>query len=575
MESATDSNEVTRLYEQLGDSIRANNQARVEQTCRELVLAGRPFSEILRHIAGASNTFRKLAPEALNQLPYYWAPQWRAQPDFTQKAPKLAPSSAPTIGSNLLIEGSNRGALTTSDPEALGSAQSDWVQQWRARQELTHNESGLRRHGSDPANGPISLGSDLTSIAEGAGRAGPLSQNPQQNSNPGRRSSALLLPIASLYVGCVAFVGIGLFLLVHLGENKLAATPPRDIDPSAAPIVEGTSRTGDLAEQLPPARATVADEPSVPAEMPTIEALSADGSPEPHPGAADPMSSLTRPVASVMSPEPDPQLAGTLAITIPPVPPNNPQQSPGDRPSPVESDAIPKVVNTDSALPNDAPSTVPDEPSVPAAKEAVVGNATPAKASADTRSPVTDRVARSTRPTAKIISLEPATRPPAPTSGPLPGAGDGPGPDVAATFAKADPALPTTNEAVSTIVAAPSVSPPDAAPAAKTALANASFEEVRPPATDTAALMSRGDTLFELRDIVSARLFYERAASAGNAQAAIRLGETFDPSFLARAGLNGVRGDPAVAVLWYQRARELGSREADILLTHIEGKLER
>jgi TPR repeat protein len=115
---------------------------------------------------------------------------------------------------------------------------------------------------------------------------------------------------------------------------------------------------------------------------------------------------------------------------------------------------------------------------------------------------------------------------------------------------------------------------PDAAPGAKTALANAS-PEARPPATDTAALVSRGDTLFGLRDIVSARLFYERAANAGNGQAAIRLGETFDPSFLARAGLNGVRGDPAVAVLWYQRARELGSREADILLTHIEGKLER
>jgi hypothetical protein len=364
---------------------------------------------------------------------------------------------------------------------------------------------------------------------------------------------------------------------VQFGENKLTATPSRDIDLSAGPIVEGTPRTGNLAEEPPPARATVADRPSsVLAKVPAIQAPSPDGSPEPRPGAADPMSSLTRPVASVMSPEPDPQLAGMLAITIPPVPPNNPQQSPGDRPSPVASDAIPKVVNTNSALPNEAAATVADEPSVPAAKEAVVANATPAKASADARAPVTDRVARPTQPTAKVISLEPATGPPAPTSGPLPGAGDGPlqiGPDVAATFAKADPALPTTNEAVSTIVAAPSVSPPDAAPAAKTALANASFEEVRPPpATDTAALVSRGDTLFELRDIVSARLFYERAANAGNAQAAIRLGETFDPSFLARAGLNGVRGDPAVAVLWYQWAHELGSREADILLTHIEGK---
>jgi hypothetical protein len=189
---------------------------------------------------------------------------------------------------------------------------------------------------------------------------------------------------------------------------------------------------------------------------------------------------------------------------------------------------------------------------------------------------VTDRVSRPSRPTARIISLEPTMRlviaPPAPTSGPLPGARDGPsqiGPDIAATSAKADPALPTTNEAVPTIAAAPSVFP-DAAPGAKTALANAS-PEARPPAIDTAALVSRGDTLFGLRDIVSARLFYERAANAGNGQAAIRLGETFDPSFLARAGLSGVRGDPAVAVHWYRRARELGANEADVLATSIEG----
>jgi hypothetical protein len=111
-----------------------------------------------------------------------------------------------------------------------------------------------------------------------------------------------------------------------------------------------------------------------------------------------------------MSAEPDPQLAGTLAITIPPVPPNKPQQGSGNRPSPVASDAIPKVVNTDSALPNEAAATVADEPSAPAAKEEAVANATPAKASADARTPVTDRVIRPTRPTAKVISLEPMTR---------------------------------------------------------------------------------------------------------------------------------------------------------------------
>lgn len=577
MESATDSNEVTRLYEQLRDCIRANNQPGVEQICRELVRAGLPLSEILRHIPGPSNAVKKLPPEAPSQ-PYYWASQWRAQPDFTQKAPNLARQSADlTIGSNPLVESSQRAALTTVDPEVPGSSHSDWVQQWLARQELSHNESGLGRHGSDPANGPISLDKN-SGIASKADGTGTLSNKFTLSSNPGRRSSALLLPIAGLYTGAVALVALGIFLLVQFGENKLTATPSRDIDLSAGPIVKSTPRTGNLAEEFPPARPNVTPELSVPASEPIIEA--ANGSPELPPAAADPVSSPTLPAAKDISPEPDPDLVRSLAITIPPIPPNNRHQNPGDPASPVTSDTMPKVVNIDSALSSEAPPTVADEPSVPVAKEAVAANATPAKTSADARSPVTDRVSRPSRPTARIISLEPTTRlviaPPAPMSGPLPGAGDGPsqiGPDMAATSAKADPALPMTNEALPAIATAPSVSPPDAAPAAKTALAKA-LPEARPPATDTAALVSRGDTLFGLRDIVSARLFYERAANAGNAQAAIRLGETFDPSFLARAGLSGVRGDPAVAVHWYRRARELGANEADVLATSIEGKPE-
>jgi hypothetical protein len=55
------------------------------------------------------------------------------------------------------------------------------------------------------------------------------------------------------------------------------------------------------------------------------------------------------------------------------------------------------------------------------------------------------------------------------------------------------------------------------------------------------ALMARGDAL------VAARLFYEFAADAGNAQAALRLGQTYDPAFLAKAQLRGVRPDASVA----------------------------
>jgi TPR repeat protein len=73
-------------------------------------------------------------------------------------------------------------------------------------------------------------------------------------------------------------------------------------------------------------------------------------------------------------------------------------------------------------------------------------------------------------------------------------------------------------------------------------------------------------------DASSARLFYERAADAGNGEAALRLGETYDPNFLGRVQLRAVQGDAAAAVFWYRRARELGVAEAEILLQGIQAK---
>jgi hypothetical protein len=93
--------------------------------------------------------------------------------------------------------------------------------------------------------------------------------------------------------------------------------------------------------------------------------------------------------------------------------------------------------------------------------------------------------------------------------------------------------------------------------------------QLRLPAAEIAALMARGDTLFALGDVSSARLFYERAADTGEGRAALRLGNTFDPAFLDFTHLR-VRGDSAMAASWYGRARELGAAEAEILLKHLE-----
>jgi protein involved in polysaccharide export with SLBB domain len=90
--------------------------------------------------------------------------------------------------------------------------------------------------------------------------------------------------------------------------------------------------------------------------------------------------------------------------------------------------------------------------------------------------------------------------------------------------------------------------------------------------TERAALLARGDALLSTGDATSARLFYERAAAAGDGLAALRLGETFDPVFLGRARLRDVPSDLATAVSWYHRAQDLGVTGAEVLLKGLETK---
>jgi hypothetical protein len=85
-------------------------------------------------------------------------------------------------------------------------------------------------------------------------------------------------------------------------------------------------------------------------------------------------------------------------------------------------------------------------------------------------------------------------------------------------------------------------------------------------------LLAHGDALLHTGDIASARLFYERAAAAGDGRAALRLGATFDPAFLGSAGLRNVQGDAAEARSWYSRALDLGAAEAKRQLNSIETK---
>jgi TPR repeat protein len=114
--------------------------------------------------------------------------------------------------------------------------------------------------------------------------------------------------------------------------------------------------------------------------------------------------------------------------------------------------------------------------------------------------------------------------------------------------------------------------PPHSAATGATPVPAAPPAEPQLSAAELAALLARGDTLVSIGDVASARLFYERAANAGDALAAVRLGETFDPGFLDRARLRAVRPDLRAAVSWYRRARDLGVPGAEILLKSLESQ---
>ena len=132
---------------------------------------------------------------------------------------------------------------------------------------------------------------------------------------------------------------------------------------------------------------------------------------------------------------------------------------------------------------------------------------------------------------------------------------------------------PATGVVQGTALARPS---PTAAP---TSAATSTASTPPPPepsfsATEIAAFLARGDALLATGDVASARLFYERAADSGEAQAAVRLAKTFDPVFLSRGRLRAVSGDLGMALFWYRRARDLGATEVERRLNTLETERE-
>lgn len=113
---------------------------------------------------------------------------------------------------------------------------------------------------------------------------------------------------------------------------------------------------------------------------------------------------------------------------------------------------------------------------------------------------------------------------------------------------------------------------PQAPPSAPAAMATPPAAEPAPPAAPRGGraetrqaqaepLLARGDEYLVTADLDMARTFYQMAYERGSAEAAVRMGWTFDPQYFQRAGLRG-EASPREAILWYQEALRRGSGQA-------------
>jgi hypothetical protein len=79
---------------------------------------------------------------------------------------------------------------------------------------------------------------------------------------------------------------------------------------------------------------------------------------------------------------------------------------------------------------------------------------------------------------------------------------------------------------------------------------------------ELAVLLKRAKSLLAIGDITSARLLLERAADAQEAEAALMLAGTYDPQVLGSQDLRSVTPDADAARVWYQKAAQMGSADA-------------
>ncbi len=91
----------------------------------------------------------------------------------------------------------------------------------------------------------------------------------------------------------------------------------------------------------------------------------------------------------------------------------------------------------------------------------------------------------------------------------------------------------------------------------------------------TQMLIRDGNRLMRDGDIAAARRLYEQAAASGNAEAALALGRSFDPSYFEKLPVKTGKPDPATAFEWYKKALEGGLVTARVKIDALKQWLQR
>jgi len=137
-----------------------------------------------------------------------------------------------------------------------------------------------------------------------------------------------------------------------------------------------------------------------------------------------------------------------------------------------------------------------------------------------------------------------------------------------------EPAGPATAQPAATAFAAAPPTPAPSATVSVPAPADTRSPAAEPQASEPRRAMSpeqhqamvplvaRGKELLRSGDFSSARLILERAADAGEAEAALTLGSTYDPTALTQLGIRRQVANIDLARNWYEKAQEFGSTEA-------------